>query len=263
MRKYIYIYKSELMSQLQYLFNLVFGFIGCGIILFIFFNLWHYIYSDSNQIINGYSVDQMIWYVIITEIIWGACMGRTLCRKISNDVRGGNIAYNINKPYNYIGYSLASHLGTATVKGIIYTVLALILGLVMMGNFPTTNVLELVLVLISSILAVVISSLFTIFIGLFSFFIEDSSPFYWLYSKFILVIGVIFPIEYFPNVVQPFLKFSPIYVVSYGPAKLFVNFNINDCISIFVAQFIYILVAYLLCSLVYKKGVRRLNVNGG
>ena len=69
MRKYLYIYKSELMSQLQYLFNLVFGFIGCGIILFIFFNLWHYIYSDSSQIINGYSVDQMIWYVIITEII--------------------------------------------------------------------------------------------------------------------------------------------------------------------------------------------------
>ena len=48
---------------------------------------------------------------------------------------------------------------------------------------------------------------------------EDASPLYWIYSKFILVLGTLFPIEYFPKVLQPIINLSPIYVVSYGPAK--------------------------------------------
>ena len=73
--------------------------------MFVFLNLWQYIYSDPNELINGYSKMQMIWYVIITEILWMSLSGRKLCKKISEDVKGGNIAYNINKPYNYILYS--------------------------------------------------------------------------------------------------------------------------------------------------------------
>ena len=116
---------------------------------------------------------------------------------------------------------------------------------------------------VSSILATTISTLLITFIGLCSFIIEDAHPFYWLYSKVILVLGTIFPIEYFPKVIQPILSFSPIYVVSYGPAKLFVNFTLNEFISVIIAQIIYILIGYVLCSLMYKKGVKKLNVNGG
>ena len=105
--------------------------------------------------------------------------------------------------------------------------------------------------------------LLIISIGLISFFIEDAHPFYWLYSKVILVLGTIFPIEYFPKVVQPILNYSPVYVVSYGPAKLFVDFSYSNFISIIIAQIIYVFIAYAICSLMYKKGVKNLNVNGG
>ena len=82
-------------------------------------------------------------------------------------------------------------------------------------------------------------------------------------NKFILVLGTLFPIEYFPKIMQPILNFSPIYVVSYGPAKLFIDFSWDKFISVLIAQIIYIFISYLLCSLLYKKGVKNLNVNGG
>ena len=263
MRKYLYIYKTELMSNLQYIFDVIMGFVGCIIILFIFLNLWDYIYSDPTQIINGYTKSQMIWYVIITEILWMVLGGRKLCFKICNDVRTGNIAYNINKPYNYILYSLSNHLGMCTVKGIMYSLMGLSLGLLFMGSFPEMSVLSCLCVIFTGILATVISVLLVTFIGLCAFIIEDSNPFYWLYSKFILVLGTIFPIEYFPSVVQPILVYSPIYVVSYGPAKLFVDFSFSSFVSILLAQIIYIIIGYLLCLLLYRKGVKKLNVNGG
>ena len=203
MKKYLFIIKTEIMSNFQYIWNVLFGFVGYAIILFILFNLWKYLYSDPSQLINGYNMNQMTWYVIITEILWSTLGGRKLCRKISNDVKSGNIAYNINKPYDYIGYSLST------------------------------------------------------------FFIEDSGPFYWLYSKFILILGTIFPIEYFPKVMQGFLNYSPVYVVSYGPAKLFVDFSYSRALSIIIAQVVYIIVVSLIANIIYRKGVKRINVNGG
>lgn len=263
MKKYLFIFKSELMSNLQYVFNYLVGFIGYLIHIFIFLNLWKYIYSDSSKLINGYSMNQMIWYVIITEILWSSLSGRNLCRKICNDVKSGNITYNINRPYNYVGYILSNYLADATIKGLIYLVLGVLLGFIFLGSMPDINILSVIFVLISMILATIISILLITFIGLISFFIEDANPFYWIYSKLILIVGTLFPIEYFPKFIQPILKFSPVYVVCYGPARLFVNFNINEGIIILISQIIYIAFSFLICNLIYKKGVKKLNVNGG
>lgn len=263
MKKYLFIYKSELMSNLQYIFNLLTGFISSFLMLFIFFNLWKYIYTDPNELINGYNMYQMIWYVIITEIIYMSLSGRRICRDISNDVRSGNIAYNINKPYDYILYSLFNHLGKVTVKFIMYIILGSITGLIFMGSFPSHNILSIFAVLFTMILAIIISVLFIIAVGLISFFIEDSNPFYWIYSKFILILGTIFPIEYFPKVIASILKYSPIFAMSYGPAKLFVDFSWNNFILVLLSQIIYVIVAFIICKLMYKKGVKNLNVNGG
>ena len=263
MKKYLYVFKSEVMTNFQYVFNLLFGFVGYAIMLFILYNMYKYLYSDPSELINGYSYSQMIWYVLLTEVMWSSVGGRKLCRKITEDVKSGNIAYNISKPYSYIGYILSNHMADVVVKGIFYFAISIILGVAFLGALPNITLVQLVFVLISCLLANVISIFILTFIGLFSFYIEDSGPFYWVYSKLILVFSTIFPIEYFPKVMQPILKLSPAYVVSYGPAKLYVDFSWNNLAVILFAQIIYILITYLLCSLIYRKGVKKLSVNGG
>ena len=263
MRKYLFIIKTQILSNLQYIVNITFGFVGYFIMLFILFSLWRYLYSDPSELINGYNMNQMVWYVIITEILWMTLGGRKLCKKISNDVKSGNVTYNINKPYNYVGYCLSTHLGDVFLKGTVFFILGMLTGLLFLKSFPSINIIGLIIVIITCLLATIISTLLITAIGLISFFIEDSGPFYWIYSKFILVLGTIFPIEYFPIFIQKILKFSPIFVVSYGPAKLFVDFSYRNAIIIIVAQIIYIFISYLLCLLLYKKGVKKINVNGG
>lgn len=263
MKKYLFIFKSELMSQLQYVFNTVVGFLGYFIMLFILFNLYRYLYADPSEAINGYTMNQMVWYVIFTEIIWSTTGGRKFVHKICDDVRGGSIAYNISKPYSYIGYSLASHLGEITFKGVIYTILAMLEGFLLLGVFPKVTILGALAIFLVSVLAIVISTLILISIGLLAFKIEDSNPIYWLYSKLILICGTIFPIEYFPAAVQPILNYSPVYVTTYGPARLFVEFNLETFLNVLLFQVIYLVLIYLLCLFVYRRGVRDLNVNGG
>lgn len=263
MRKYIHIYKSELMSTLQYVLNILFRLVNFVLLIFIFMNLWDYIYDNPSELINGYSKNQMIWYVIITEIIWTSTEGRRYCRRIVDDVKGGNIAYMINKPYSYIGYAIFGHLGETTIKTLIAIIVGFLLGIILLKDFPLLSIPALIIVLISGIFAVVINSLLITFIGLISFIIEDSNPIYWIYSKMILVLGVLFPIEYFPGILSKIMRYSPIYVTCYGPAKLFVNFNYSSAIEILLTQIIYLGIAWALCYAIYRKGVKKLNVTGG
>lgn len=263
MRKYLYIFKFQLMSNLQYVFDLLGGIIGYFLHIFVFVYLYKYLYAGGEKVINGYTLDQMVWYVILTELIYCVLGGTTLCKKISADVRGGNIAYNINKPYSYIGYIFSGHLGDIFIKGIIYAIFALIIGFLFLGNVPSLNIIQILIVILSCLLAIFISIFLIMFIGLFAFYIEDSNPFYWVYSKVILVLGTLLPIEYFPAFMQGILKYLPSYVVAYGPAKLFVDFSYSNAGKIIIAQLIYLVLSYLICNFIYRKGVKKLNVNGG
>ena len=90
MKKYLYIFKATLIEELSYILNMFFGFIHFIIMILIFMNLWQYIYSDPSQIINGYTLEQMIWYVLITETMWFGNRNKILTNEISQDIKNGN-----------------------------------------------------------------------------------------------------------------------------------------------------------------------------
>lgn len=263
MKKYLVIFKANLMTNLQYITNMLLSSIGFIIHIFIFFQVWNYVYDAPSQLINGYTKSQMVWYIVITEIVLCSIAGRRLVVEVSKDVRSGNIAYNLNKPYSYVGYVISNTLGETTIRGIAYIIIGVLLGIMLIGNTPELSLIKTIIVVFSIFMAIIIDILFLILLGLFSFIMEDSSPLYWLYSKTQIILGVAFPIEFFPAILQNFIKISPVYVTCYGPAKMFVNFEISTAIKVIIAQIVYLCIGLLLCKLLYRKGVKKLNVNGG
>lgn len=262
MKKYLNIFKATLINELQYVSDIVLGFLSFLIKIFIFLQLWNYLYDDPSSLIAGLSKDQMIWYVIITEMIWYGTRNKTLVSQITDDIKSGGIAYTLNKPYSYVIYIITKHFGEISIKFILYLILAIVTGFIFIGPIDF-NIISLPFIIIVFLLSFIINAVIRIIISMLSFYIEDSTPFHWLYDKVIIVLGIIFPIEVFPKALQPILKFTPIYVVTYGPAKLVIDFNINSFITILIVQIIYLIVTILLLTLIYRKGVRKLNVNGG
>ena len=156
-----------------------------------------------------------------------------------------------------------SNLGEVTIRLVFYVMIGLGLGITFLGSIPTITIIEGIVIAISWILSIIINMLFLTFIGLLAFIMEDSNPMYWLYSKMQLIFGIVFPLEFFPTAIQPIIKISPIFVTSYGPAKLFIDFNWRFAIIVILAQIAYLLISLGLCKLMYMKGVKKLNVNGG
>lgn len=263
MRKYAVIYRSVLMEKLQYALNIAMGFISYFIIIFVFVNLWNYMYSSPGELIAGYTKEQMIWYVMVTETIWFGARETSMIRQVSSDIRGGNIACQINKPYHYTVYCLAKFTGEWSVSLPMYAFLAAVTGLVMVGEIQGFRFSSFLLTVPVVLSGITINAVFKLCISLFSFWIEDSNPFQWLYDKMLLVVGTLFPIEIFPEALQPLFKLTPIYTVCYGPAKLVVDFSMEKWTEILLAQALYLTIGLALMFFIYGKGVRKLHVNGG
>lgn len=263
MRKYYFIFKAALIESLQYIMNILLGFLTFSIILFIFMNLWEYIYSDTSNLINGYSLQQMIWYVIITEIIWFGGRNRTLVSQVSTDIKSGTIAYIINKPYHYIFYVISKYLGEILIPLMSFLIAGSMIGYLFTGTIPDIRLYQLPFIVASLFMGIIINSFICMGINVLSFWIEDSTPLRWIYDKFILVIGTIFPVEVFPVWLQPVIKCSPIFVVNYGPAKLIIDYSPATAFKVLSVQFLYFIVTLFLLFRLFQKGVKKLNVNGG
>lgn len=263
MRKYAVIYRSVLMENLQYAANIVMGFLSYFVFIFIFIKLWEYMYRTPGELIAGYTKEQMIWYVMMTEMIWFGSDAASVTKEVARDIRGGNIAYLMNKPYHYTLYILTKYTGEWSVRLPVYAMFAAALGMTLVGPLPWFRLWELPAMALCVVLGLTVNAALMLCIGLFSFWIEDATPFQWLYDKVLLVLGTLFPVEIFPEKLQPLFKMTPIYPVCYGPAKLIVDFSMGKCLEILAAQMIYLTVGCGLMILIYRKGVRKLYVNGG
>ena len=112
-------------------------------------------------------------------------------------------------------------------------------------------------ILLTIILGISINGLIKILISLSAFWTEDSSPFHWIYSKVMLIFGI------FPKFLRPIIKCTPVFVILYGPAKLILSFSNKLFLNVLVAQIIYLIIVLLLITIIYRKGVKKINVNGG
>lgn len=251
------------MERLQYIMNIIMGFLMFFIIIFVFMNLWQYIYSDSDKLISGYSLGQMIWYVILTEIIWMGTRNGAIVLQISDDIKSGSIAYLINKPYHYVIYMIVRNLGEILIKFLLYLTVGLIMGHIMIGSIPGFNLLYMPLIFIVFIFGTLINIFLSMSISLLSFWIEDAAPFHWIYVKMILILGIVFPVEMFPGWAQPIIKCTPIYVITYGPVRLIINFEAELFLSVLLAQIIYLVTSFSILMCLYQKGVKKIYVNGG
>ena len=98
MKKYAVIYRSVLMENLQYVWNIAMGFFSYFVFIYIFIKLWEYMYRTPGELIAGYTKEQMIWYVMMTEMLYFVSDAALVARTVAGDIRGVNIAYLMNKP---------------------------------------------------------------------------------------------------------------------------------------------------------------------
>jgi ABC-2 type transport system permease protein len=261
-RKYMEVSKITMSNSFVYFWNFLSRNLFFVFIMFIYLMLWKNIYGQKGESLAGLTINKMIWYLVVTELI---TLSRTdLHSQVNEDVKTGNIAYLLNKPYNYVLYCFSYFMGEIGTKLLTNGIAGLAIGLIYVGALEGFNFLHLPFMILSILAGCVIHFFIYIILALTSFWFEENSAFFWIYSKLVFTLGgMLMPIELFPGWLQSLSKYMPFAYVTYVPAKLAVDFSFANFYRQFSLQLVYILVFFILAMALYRKGARSLNVNGG
>ena len=265
MSKYLSIFRTSFRQESKTLANSLTSVVSFFVIIYIFQQLWQFIYgrNGGGNLIHGYTVEMMIWYMIMAEVLMYSVNARGVTREFGKDIKSGRIAYQLNKPYNYYGYQVSSQLGAIMWKMIFLVPTGIIMGLILFGPIPNFSVAYVLPLFTSLLMAALLTCIVYGTIGLLSFWIEESTPFTWIVQKFQMLFGLFFPPEFFPTWLQPVIEYSPVYAMMSGPCKLMADFSWDLFLRVSVSQVSYIALFFVLGAIIYKSGTKKVNVHGG
>jgi ABC-2 type transport system permease protein len=257
---YYFVGKTNFQNALMYVGDLFAGSIFIGMIVFVFAHLWMAIYSGG-QIIEGYTIAMMLWYFVMTESI--VTSFSTVIEDIGDEIQSGEIANYLNKPYNYFLYKYFVYFTPAVLKFSLTLTIGLAVAIFFVGVIPM-QLLNMLLVIVSIILAITLHFTMMAFLGVFGFWFEDARSLYFIYTKIVFTLGgMLIPLELFPNLLGSISQMLPFSYVAYYPAKLFVMFSVPLFAKVVLFQILWIAFFAGLIAILYKIGVKRVSINGG
>jgi ABC-type uncharacterized transport system, permease component len=241
------------------------SFLGSGlsfaIFVFVFSRIWSTVYA-GRPAIEGYGRDAMVWYFIFAEIP-GMSLGGSFW-SLASDMKSGQVAYLISRPYGFVGYSLAQGLGRAAVNFGLLLALGLALGFAFAGPPPVGSLGQATAALGALLLACAVSYLCQLAIAMTAFWVEENTAFFWIYQKLMLIVGTFMPLEFLPGAVRSAAWWTPFPALSYAPARIVSVWPGADAALRLVGyQALWVAIAAAICQAVYASGRAKITVNGG
>lgn len=202
--------------------------------------------------------EQLVWYLAVTEWILLSVPSRHL--EIQEEVRRGDVAYQLTRPLSYPRAALAQGLGTLLVRAPALGVVASGCAYAFTGWLPPASTLLAVLPL-GLVASAVLAELW-VALGLVAFWLSDATPLYWVASKLLFVLGgLMLPLELYPSWLQLIAACTPFPVLLAGPAGFVLHQG--GALSLALRLVLWGGSLFGLVELMFWRATRTLQLNGG
>ncbi|MDF2924977.1 MAG: hypothetical protein K0R57_3891 [Paenibacillaceae bacterium] len=260
-RKYGAIGRITVKNQMAYLLDLFMRTLFLLVILYIFTQLWTATYDGTGErIIGGYRFDELIWYLIFSESMVTAVP--KLHITVEDEVKSGGIGYILTRPVSYLLFRYVEFAGEFTVRLVINLLVGGLLGVCLFGlpdfgwgwaGFP-----------VAAAGAVTLNYMARMLLSLCAFWVEEIQGLLFVYDKLLFTVGgMLLPLELFMEPVRAICSWLPFQTMVYFPVKTAVQFDGARLLSMLAIQLAWGLLFAAGLGFIYKRGVRKLNVNGG
>jgi len=211
--------------------------------------------------IAGFTRSQLVWYLMFTEAIM--LSNSRIDRRIEDDVKSGAVAYILIRPLHFVWYQCSIYFGETL--GLLLFNLAVGAGVAaFLVGAPPLSLVSIPTLLIALTLAFLLNFFTRMALALLAFWVEDTGPFFWVYSKVLFTLGGLFmPLEVYPQWLQRVAAALPFNHILYRPARLFVSFSLQDALSVLGGQLLWTVSLLLLVMAIFRRGVKKVSVNGG
>ena len=262
--KFWAVMQVTLRSRVRYLGDLWGSAFFILVVMYVFIELWRVTYAqggDATGRVAGLSLTQMIWYLVATETIIMSMI--PIHRHIENEIKNGDVAIRLNKPYSFLGWHAAVFLGEGALKALVLAGMGGVAAAWAVG-LPEFSTAQVPALIVSFVLTALLNFLWGAMIGLLAFWTEDVTGFYFVFDRIKwLMGGFLMPVTLFPTWLQDIVAWTPFPLMIYEPARMAIDFSWERWIDVSSRQLGLLLLLTLVAWGIYRAGVRRLDVNGG
>lgn len=231
----------------------------CGVLLL----LYSFVFKLNNGEINGTTFVFTAWSTFF-YFSFSVLRLRDITSAITKDVQSGNVEVLLSKPVSYLSYRMWWGVGSGLYSFAVITIIGfLFLGFTIgfpetmtINSFPPT--------LILTIFCGIILSLFLYsVVGLLAFWIEDTTPVFWMVDKTVMILGGSYlPIALFPAFMYKLALYSP-----FG-ASQFVTHTVHKTwqttwYQLIGIQIFWIILSGIIVYFMFEKAKKKVSVNGG
>ena len=235
---------------------------------FINYYLWMAIYGSAESgVLAGLSKNEMVVYVFMSYIVSSVAMV-SMSRAVGKDIQKGDIAMTLIKPMDYRMSLIAQSLGTMIYRFILpglFVWVGLEIYKVIGLGLPVVRISNILLFLLSTFLSFVIYVLFEFCFGMIAFFttyifgLEMAKT-----AVLSFLTGQLIPLAFFPEAVQKMFDFLPFSSMLYAPVMIYLGkYTGSTLMFVLARQLVWVVLLYLLGSLIWRQVVKRLIVLGG
>lgn len=259
-RKYTLLAATSLASKVAYPLDVVMRTCFFAMVLYIFAQLWGALLGSDSSVL-GFTKRQMVWYLMATETIM--LSNARIERRIEDDVKSGAVAYTLVRPLHFVWYHCAIYFGE-TIGHLFFNILIGTLVAAMLVGAPLLPLVSIPAIFLVMVAAFFLQFFIKMILALLAFWVEDTGPFFWVYSKVLFTLGGLFvPIDLYPEWLRNIASVLPFNYVLYGPANLFVSYSVHTFLRVVIAQSIWLAVLMAITFFIYRLGVKKISVNGG
>jgi viologen exporter family transport system permease protein len=203
---------------------------------------------------------EMLWYLAVTE--WILLSAPSVQFQIEDDIRRGDVAYQIARPASWLGARLAHGLGALAVRAPVMLVVACAAAWSLAG--PPKRPVGLAVAIGFGLMAAAIVTLFDVGIGIAAFWLGDVAPAYWIWQKLLFVLGgLLLPLQFYPALFVRVARLTPFPALLAGPASLVTREPLMPASVLAVTLAFWAAVGWAVAHTAFNRAVSRLHVNGG
>lgn len=254
--------KKSFLGRSAYRFEHFMSILNTCLQIFIFAGIYIALYNGRNE------VDGITISMVSTNFVLSMGLKAVFCVDdyfLPSKVWDGSIANEFLRPVSFRGRMLAENMGNAAFNVIFHFLPALIISAVVIGIYPPENMVMLLLFLLSAILGYGVLWGISFAVQAAAFWAINIWSLSTLKDVFVNVLsGTMIPLWFMPEWLYEALKLTPFPYIYFTPVQIYLGqLSYRQILQQCGIQLVWILLIYLLGTWLWKKGQKKLVVQGG
>lgn len=254
--------KKSFLGRSAYRFNHFMGILNTILRTFIFWEIYRALYGSRSEI-DGITIT-----MVATNFILSLGLDAVFCVNdyyLPDRIQNGSIATELLLPVSFHGRMLADNLGHALFQLLFHFVPAVAVSVIFIGIAAPASPSMLFLFLLGALFGYGVLWTISFAAQMLSFWLINVWSIMTIKNVFINVLsGSMIPLWFMPEWMQGMIRFTPFSSIYFTPVQIYLGrLSPSEILSCFLIQVFWIVCLFSIGMFLWKKGQKKLVVQGG